>query len=291
MTNLIQSATNLITGDPSDATGAISAYRPTSFASPGLSGADLDGTFSVTRSPELTTALGGLKSALSDRALQFANLRKGLTDIGTGLKTTGIQAIRNQGRRAIGDLRENLARRRVAGSSFAQDALARGEAEFARQEAEFGAQTDFQILQAEAELLNQETAANIQGFQTALNQFNLESGLAAEVSSGLSNISAQNAQMIGQINAEYAAARANIIGTGVGAGVGLYTLGVLSDKRLKKDIEQIGMIGPLPLYKFKYIYEDFTRVGFMAQDVEQIYPDAVISKGIKLVDYSRLTWH
>lgn len=288
MTNLVQSATNLITGDPSQATGSIANYRPTDFTTGGLSGTSKDGTFSITRSNQLQETLGGLQSALSDRAQKFANLRKGITDIGTGLKATGAQAIRNQGRRAIGDLRENLARRRVAGSSFAQDAIARGEAEFARQEAEFGAQTDFQVLQAEAELLNQETQAGIESFQTALNQFNLEGQLAASVSSNLSSIAAQNAQMIGQINAEYAAARANIVGTAAGtAGA----LAVLSDKRLKKDAEVIGQIGPLPLYKFKYLHEEFTRIGFMAQDVEKIYPEAVIDKGIKFIDYSRLLCH
>jgi hypothetical protein len=179
----------------------------------------------------LESEIGGLRSALSQRAQEFAGLRKGLNrDIAPligSLRETGVEAIRGRRRRAVGDLRENLARRRVAGSSFAQDALARAEAEFAKEEAEFGSQAGIQELQLrdqllarEMELVGAETEANVQSFQTVLNQLNLESGLAAQISTGLSGIAAQNAQAIAQINADFAAARANIIGTALGAGVG-----------------------------------------------------------------------
>lgn len=228
----IGTVTNLITGDPSAATGPISDFSPTGFTSAGLSGSVTDGTFNLTRSPELTSQMGGLQSALSQRALEFANLRKGLRrDAGSligGLKKSGIQGIQDKRRRAVGDLRENLASRRVAGSSFASDAVTRAEAEFAKEEAQFGAEADIkqfemeqEVLGKEMELLDQETQANIQGFQSNLTQLNLESGLAAQISTAMSGIAAENARAIGEIMAEYAAARANIIGTAVGVGAGI----------------------------------------------------------------------
>jgi hypothetical protein len=229
--------TGAVTGDPSAATGGIEGYTPTGFSSPGLSGSVTDGTFSLTRSPELQESMGGLQSALSQRALEFANLRKGLRrdagDIIGGLKKAGIEGIQGKRRRAVGDLRENLQSRRIAGSSFAADAVSRAEAEFAKEEAQFGAEADVkqfemeqEVLGKEMELLNQETQANIEGFQSSLTQLNLESGLAAQISTAMSGIAAENARAIGEIMAQYAAARANIVGT-VAGGI---TTGVLAGK-------------------------------------------------------------
>ena len=218
--------TGKITGDPNEATGPLKDYKPYGFSSSGLSGQLQDGTFQLTRSPELQGQMTGLQSALSQRALEFANLRKGLRkDAGAligNLKASGIQGIQDKRRRAIGDLRENLASRRVAGSSFAADAVSRAESEFAKEEAQFGAEADVkqfemeqQTLSKEMELLDQETQANVQGFQANLTQLNLESGLAAQISTAMSGIAAENAKAIGEIMAQYAAARPENPGTSV----------------------------------------------------------------------------
>jgi hypothetical protein len=64
-----------------------------------------------------------------------------------------------------------------------------------------------------------------------------------------------------------------------------------SDLRLKTDVERVGTtVHGLPLYTFKYIWSDVTYQGVMAQDVEAVMPEAVISGlfGVKLVDYEML---
>ena len=74
---------------------------------------------------------------------------------------------------------------------------------------------------------------------------------------------------------------------------GLFGLGGkligLSDRRAKKDIEKVGNIGRLPVYRYRYKGEDGDgpkHTGFMAQDVEKRNPDAVVNTGgFKLVDY------
>lgn len=61
-----------------------------------------------------------------------------------------------------------------------------------------------------------------------------------------------------------------------------------SDIRIKKDIEHIGETDAgIPIYSFSYIWENKKRVGVMAQDVEQVIPEAVVinSMGIKMVNY------
>jgi hypothetical protein len=67
-----------------------------------------------------------------------------------------------------------------------------------------------------------------------------------------------------------------------------------SDRRLKHDIKRIGKTDDgLPIYSFKYKGDDSeqTHVGFMADEVEKVNPDAVNTEpsGYKSVDYDRAT--
>jgi hypothetical protein len=64
-----------------------------------------------------------------------------------------------------------------------------------------------------------------------------------------------------------------------------------SDRRLKADIVQVGMLRPgIPLYSFRYFWSDDIYVGVMAQDVLPVRPDAVTTdaSGFMRVDYGRL---
>ena len=64
-----------------------------------------------------------------------------------------------------------------------------------------------------------------------------------------------------------------------------------SDRRLKEDIKEIGQTNDgLPIYSYKYKGEDRTQIGLMAQDVEQVKPEAVgLAGGYKTVDYDKAT--
>ncbi len=67
--------------------------------------------------------------------------------------------------------------------------------------------------------------------------------------------------------------------------------GAISDRRLKTDIVQVGMLrAGIPLYRFRYIGRDEVHVGVMAQDVLPVVPEAVITdaSGFMRVDYRRL---
>lgn len=49
-----------------------------------------------------------------------------------------------------------------------------------------------------------------------------------------------------------------------------------SDIRLKTDIERVGVAANgLPLYNFKYLWSDSIYQGVMAQDVVEVFPEAV----------------
>lgn len=67
---------------------------------------------------------------------------------------------------------------------------------------------------------------------------------------------------------------------------------MISDRRMKTDIEEIGDLGALPLYSFRYRGGGARRVGVMAQDVEKVYPAAVVDLGaFKAVSHPLLVKH
>lgn len=75
-------------------------------------------------------------------------------------------------------------------------------------------------------------------------------------------------------------------------GLGIAAYGAFgSDRRLKRDIERAGThrIG-IPLYRFRYLYDDTPRIGVMADDLEPVMPQAVTRdhRGFQMVRYDLL---
>lgn len=67
-------------------------------------------------------------------------------------------------------------------------------------------------------------------------------------------------------------------------------IGMLSDRRLKRDIERAGTLpSGLPVYRFKYLWEDTERLGVIADEVEVLFPEAVSDVGgYKAVNYAEI---
>jgi hypothetical protein len=69
---------------------------------------------------------------------------------------------------------------------------------------------------------------------------------------------------------------------------------MFSDRRLKKDIVELGMDENkgLMLYSYRYVWQPVNEwcVGYMADEVEKLYPEAVVEheSGFKMVNYGRL---
>ena len=67
-----------------------------------------------------------------------------------------------------------------------------------------------------------------------------------------------------------------------------------SDRRLKEDIKPIGKLdNGLQLYSYKYIGQERTHVGVMADEVQKVIPDAVHENeaGFLMVDYEKVISH
>lgn len=94
-----------------------------------------------------------------------------------------------------------------------------------------------------------------------------------------------NAQMQQQ-NAIYGA-----LGSAAGTALGGWGMGgfKFSDRRLKYDIKQIGTtFKGTPIYAYRMVNDPAMQLGFMAQEIEHIVPDAVREfDGVKMVNYER----
>ena len=65
----------------------------------------------------------------------------------------------------------------------------------------------------------------------------------------------------------------------------------LSDRRFKRNIEHIATrLDGLKVYLFEYIFSPVKHVGLMAQEVRELYPDAVVERddGVLLVNYGKV---
>lgn len=160
-----------------------------------------------------------------------------------------------------------------------------------------------------------ELAANTQGFNQLLQLLGIGQASAAGV--GANNLSTSaniadlltgigSAESAGIIGASNAATQGqqNLLGLLSGAAGGAGTAGLLggsagigalaglSDKRIKKNIKSITRLANgLTVYLYKYIFGGGWQVGYMAQEVEKIYPDAVGEiNGIKFVNYGAIPW-
>jgi hypothetical protein len=109
-----------------------------------------------------------------------------------------------------------------------------------------------------------------QGYDTASRNWQAQQQAAAQSRAGMYNLGA------------------SLFGTAGRMATG----GMFSDRRLKRDIKSLGIMGShdLPLYSFRYVWDDVPRVGFMADEVAAVRPDAVANDnlGFALVNYGAL---
>lgn len=146
----------------------------------------------------LTNQLSGLFTGQADRISELVG--PGLE----GLRSVRLNQINDAARRSIGNLRENLQRRRVIGSSFGQDALARAELEAGRERSRAEAQTFLEGIQ----FIEQESNLRRQAVDAQLSDLNA----AADIGLALSGRASTQLQQNATIKAELAAKEARASG-------------------------------------------------------------------------------
>jgi hypothetical protein len=138
----------------------------------------------VASSRSRADVIGKLAATFPQQAAALKDIRSQVKPGMSQLRDVRLAEVRNAQTRAIGDLRENLAARRVMGSSFATDALARAEAEFVQRRDYIAAESFMQELEMTHGLLNEEFEVSRGAFETRLTEMNIQAELAAKLAQG-----------------------------------------------------------------------------------------------------------
>lgn len=147
-------------------------------------------------------------------------------------------------------------------------------------------QAMYQAQQAGQQARNNEIQNNLNIF-SAFNPLNGYAGSSAQGSTAMydnlynSQVNAYNAQQ--QAKQNMAQGWLNLGSAGLNLGMGLF-----SDARIKENLRPVGQLfNGLTVYAFNFPGEEVTRIGLVAQEVQQHIPQAVsqTEEGLLMVDY------
>lgn len=147
-------------------------------------------------------AVGGVQSVLGRGASEFRGLRERLRPGFGELTRARVASLGDVRRRTIGTLQQNIAQRRIAGSSFAADAIARAEAEFARQEDIIRAESFLQELEATTELLGRELQLDTAAIERGISELDFQTEVGTQLLSGVTTQLGANARLQSALIAE-----------------------------------------------------------------------------------------
>lgn len=186
---------------------------------------------SLTRTPGVQSLVSGLGAGRTAAETGLTGLLERTAPGVSALRASRLQGVESARSRAISNLRENLARRGVAGSSFGGDVLTRADLEFQQEADRVRAETGLQEIGLQSELINQRLNTQLQTIQAELDQFNREAALAGnigaqEIQAATANaaLAAETAQFNAQLEAQQAAGIGQALGT-VAGGLAGFALG------------------------------------------------------------------
>lgn len=199
-------------GGDEDASSSLSNFQVPGIDAGGLKAIPGPGGVQVTSSGERQGLVGSLSRTFPEQAKLLSELRGQVTPGFGRLTTSRLAEIESARARSVGNLRENLQRRRVLGSSFASDALARTEAEFAQQAERVQAESFLQELELSTNLIAQEFTVARGEFTTQLDELNLQADLASQLASGATATLAANARLSAELDARASAGAGQFFG-------------------------------------------------------------------------------
>lgn len=193
-----------------------------SFNAGGLSGSvGSNGSASVTAGPERTALVGGLSNTYATLGNEYGNLRGTVAPGFNDLLNARLTDINNQAHQAVGDLRQNLSSRRILGSSFGNDTIARTQLAASQLRDKTIADNFLQSLDANQKLLTQQYTAYANQFNSGLTELNLEADVASKLAGQGADILNKTAQMNADLEAKSQAGAGQFLGTLIGTGAKL----------------------------------------------------------------------
>lgn len=189
------------------------SFTPTGISAGGLeSSFDGSGRIQVGSNAERMGLVRGLQENFGGLSGQLGLLRQSVAPGMSDLRKSRLGEIENARTAAVGNLRENLARRRVLGSSFGQDAITRAESEFAGQRDRVAAESFLQELELTNQLVTQEYDAGRRVFQTGLDELNLQADIGLKLAGAATQQLGAMARTEAELNAKEAAGAGKFFG-------------------------------------------------------------------------------
>jgi len=186
-------------GDP---ISALQDYKPLLAAGGGLTSSLRNNTISAGATPARRSAVAGLGDIYSSYAGELSALLPQVA-IGTSdLRKAALNAVENARARSRSDLRGDMERRRLGGSSFAADTLSRSDAEFSQIAAEVESSAFLKEFEMATKVMEQRTAAELQALQVFLDESNLEADFALKLVQSAQGILGQNQQTLATLLAQ-----------------------------------------------------------------------------------------
>lgn len=173
-------------------------------AAPGFDVRTSKDVLTLTRDRRTQALLDRLGLLSQQRADQVGGLLPKVAPGVSALRRARLEDLGNIRRRTVGDIRENLARRRVLGSSFAQDAVARAELGFTQEADRIRAESFMQELNLTMSLIEQQTRELQSAAARELDQANFELQAAANFANGVNVVASNNAAALAQLEAQSA---------------------------------------------------------------------------------------
>jgi hypothetical protein len=175
-------------------------YSPSGFTGGGLTGSYSGNNFSVTPDANRTGTVNSIADTYAKLGSETGDLRSTVAPGFNDMLKARLTDLDNQGTAAIGNLKQNLQSRRILGSSFGEDTISRANNTIQQQRDAVIADNFQKSLEANNQLLTQQYAAYAKQFQTGLDELNLEAGQASALNSTGSQILANNARTLSELN-------------------------------------------------------------------------------------------
>lgn len=207
-TGLAQAGAGALGSKLFGSSGSKIEFQPPSISAGGFTGSG----GSITPTAERMRMVDELAATFGPQADAYADLRSKVTPGFSAFRDARLAEVEGARTRAVGNLRDNLARRRVLGSSFGSDALVRAESEFSREKERVQAESFLSELEASNALIGKEFEARRGGYQTFLDELNLEAQVATSLSTNASQVLASNAQLKARLDAQNAAGGGRFFG-------------------------------------------------------------------------------
>jgi hypothetical protein len=193
------------------------SYTPGGFSGGGLSASYGPNGYDLSTSPERAGLVSNISNVYGNQAGDIADLRSTVAPGFNQLLQSRIANINDSATKAVGDLRQNLASRRILGSSFGNDTLTRANSEFSRQRDAAISDNFLQSLDANSKLLQQQYTAQRGAYETGLNELNLEADTANKLTQGansvLGSIASKQAELESAAQGRMSSSIGSLVGT------------------------------------------------------------------------------